>query len=319
VAVKSFLRVEGLDQRNIDRVAQLWEQRLKLEQKLGLHTGNEKDFHSRRAQYSAALVTMALKCTGLYNWGRRNALHPVRKDHGFSFPGLPPALDGLTLLHLSDFHFSDSDPEFTEAAAALVRGEETDLCVLTGDYRYGYYGPQEGIKAHLQRVLSGIHARYGVFAVLGNHDLSTVVPLFRELGVQLLVNDGRLLNVRDEKIWIGGVDDPHKFRADSLEDAMAGAPDDAFKLLLAHSPEIIPEAADLGVDLYLCGHTHGGQVRLPYFGAIYANARCESKYAGGVWRYGAMHGYTTWGMGVTDLPVRYFCPAEALHITLRRG
>lgn len=168
-------------------------------------------------------------------------------------------------------------------------------------------------------ILSGIRTRYGTYGILGNHDLSDIVPGLTSIGVRMLINRGEAVFHHGAPLWIGGVDDPHRFRSDSLEDALHGAPPGTFILLLAHSPELIAEAAGAGVGLYLCGHTHGGQVRFPLLGMIHINARCERRYAAGRWTYGAMQGYTTSGLGVTDVPVRFLCKPEAVMITLRRG
>ncbi len=302
-----------------ERAEALWRKRVDMEHRWNLREGDEGDFHDLRSEIRATLATFVLKLFRLYERGRRNALTPGLTQLTFRYPNLPESLDGLSILHLSDFHFSINDTMFTEAIAKLVKGMDVDLCLMTGDYRYGHFGPQDKVQEHMHRVLSGFEARYGVFGVLGNHDLSEVVPQLRDLGVRVLLNEGVLLPVGNARVWIGGVDDPHKFRCDSLEDALAEAPLDAFKILLIHSPERVPEAVRYGVDLYLCGHTHGGQVCLPVIGMVYPNARCAPQYVKGVWKAGPMQGFTTRGLGTTDLPIRYHCPPEAALITLRRG
>ncbi len=197
---------------------------------------------------------------------------------------------------------------------------ETDFCVLTGDYRYGHFGPQHGVAAKLAPVLKGIRARHGFFGVLGNHDLSEIAAGLESVGVTVLLNAGLMAGGRERPLWIGGVDDPHKFRAASVADAFADAPEHGvFRLLLAHTPEVISDARKAGVDLYLCGHTHGGQVRFPVIGALEMNARCPAQFKRGRWACGAMQGYTSDGLGTTDLPVRFNCPPEAVLIELRRG
>jgi uncharacterized protein len=96
---------------------------------------------------------------------------------------------------------------------------------------------------------------------------------------------------------------------------MKGLRADEVKLLLVHSPEIIPEAARAGVDYYLCGHTHGGQMCLPGSVPLLTNASCARKYVGGVWQHENMAGYTSRGTGSSCLPVRFCCPPE---ITVHR-
>jgi predicted MPP superfamily phosphohydrolase len=172
----------------------------------------------------------------------------------------------------------------------------------------------------MPRILQAIHARHGVYGVLGNHDLGNMVAPLTELGVEMLVNRGVRKDIRGDKLWLAGVDDPQGFRCDSLEWALDGAARDEFTLLVAHGPALARPAADTGVDLYLCGHTHGGQVCLPLWGPLLTNAPGSPRaHVAGRWRVGRMHGCTTRGLGTTDLPVRFLCPPEAGIITLRRG
>jgi len=301
------------------RRAALWRRRLEREAELGLRHGAETDFHSLRAKWTAMAAVGLLKAVRFYARGRHNACSPRLTDLTFAYPNLPPDLDGFRILQLSDFHFRSKDHKFTRAVCDLLRGVEADCCVLTGDYAFGYYGPQDFVLPHLKQVLEVVRAPRGIFAILGNHDISDLVPGLRALGITVLINEGLSLRIGKADLWMAGVDDPHKFRADSLALALDGAPPDAFKVLLAHTPECISEAATHGADLYLCGHTHGGQIRLPIVGAVLLNARCPRRHAMGRWRNGAMQGYTTVGMGSTDIPVRYLCPPEAARITLRRA
>jgi uncharacterized protein len=99
---------------------------------------------------------------------------------------------------------------------------------------------------------------------------------------------------------------------------MAGIPADTFKVLLAHTPDLYKNAADSGIQLYLCGHTHGGQIRLPKLGAVRSNARCPRAYAYRDWNYNGMHGYTSGGIGSSSIPVRFNCPPEIVIFTLSK-
>ena len=92
-----------------------------------------------------------------------------------------------------------------------------------------------------------------------------------------------------------------------------------FRILLQHSPELLDEAAAEGVSLYLTGHTHGGQICLPGGVPIMTNVKSPRRYARGLWKHGAMTGYTTMGVGVSVMPVRFFSKGEVAVITLRRG
>ena len=143
------------------------------------------------------------------------------------------------------------------------------------------------------------------------------------MGVNMLINDATELRSGGSGLWIAGVDDPHYYGCDDIGAALSGVPKDSFKVLLAHTPEMYEEADAAGIQLYLCGHTHGGQIRLPKpfrgsWAAPFRNAACPPEYAYGRWDHGATQGYTTAGVGASLLPVRYNCPPEIVVIELRR-
>ena len=251
--------------------------------------------------------------------GERNALAHVIREIVFVFPNLPRAFDGFRALHLSDIH-ADCLSGFADALSSRLKGLSADLCVLTGDYRFATYGPSENACRFMETILSNVESRLGVVGILGNHDFAEMGSRLEEMGVRMLVNRSLEIEDRGESIWIAGVDDPHYYGCDDLPAALAGVPESAFKILLAHSPEICREAAASGVDLYLCGHTHGGQIRLPVIGAFMLNANCPRGLArGGEWRYEGMPGYTSAGAGSSCAPVRFNCPPEIAVIELRRG
>lgn len=276
----------------------------------GLHIENFVPLHR--------LVDFGLRLTGLRGRGERNVLRSVVRRSVFAFADLPPAFDGLTLLHLSDIH-ADALAGLPEAIVERLTELEADLCVLTGDYRYQTYGPCDNVYPGMERILSAVNARLGVFGILGNHDFTEQTERLEAMGVRMLVNDARAIREGEDALWIVGVDDPHYYGCDDLDGALDEVPEDGFKILLAHSPELYGEAAAAGIALYLCGHTHAGQVRLPFLGAPTLNANCPRAYArGGAWRHKGMTGYTHAGTGASCVPVRFNCPAEIALIELRR-
>lgn len=297
--------------------ARLWQRRLEREKKLCLHEGDERAFKSFHMQLASICVTDLLKFSGLYAQGRENAVSPVLRRLDWCPPRLPAALDGLTILHLSDPHFSRFDRRLTEGAARCVDGVAADYVFITGDYRFGHFGPVEHVPHHLREVLHGVTAREGIYATLGNHDLGTTALDLRALDIDVLVNEGRRLAPRGVPLWLGGTDDAHGFRSASLNAALDGRAPGEFTVLLTHTPELALAAARAEVDLYLCGHTHGGQICLPGGIPLKLNARAPLRFARGPWRERGMLGLTTNGLGTTDIPLRYNCPAECHLITLR--
>ena len=268
-----------------------------------------------REHIMAVALRAALKGTGIYQRGLRNALEPIVREVQFKVEGVPASFDGFRILHLADLHIDGMDG-LAEIVAERVAGLEADLCVMTGDYRFSVHGPSHQVYPRLRTILPGIQTRHGVLAILGNHDDSEIAVELEKLGVRMLINEAVEITRGGAGLWIIGIDDPHRYECDDLEGALEPVPRDAFKLLLAHSPELFNEAAEAGVHLYLCGHTHAGQLCLPGGAALLMNADCPRPYTRGRWRHGEMHGYTSAGVGCSLLPVRYNCPPEITIIEL---
>jgi predicted MPP superfamily phosphohydrolase len=261
-------------------------------------------------------IRAGLAALGLSGRARRNALSPVLRRVVLRLDRLPPAFDGFRMLHLSDPHI-DGLAGLDAAVSDLIDGLWVDLSVWTGDYRFASHGASPGVYPRLARVLDHVRSELGTVAVLGNHDYFEMVDGFSSLGVTTLVNQAVRIERGGDAIEVLGVDDPHYFGADDLDAAASGASDGAFKVLLVHSPELYREAAEAGVDLYLCGHTHAGQIRVPLIGAPVVNAKCPRRLTRGVWRHRGMTGFTSAGLGASGVPARLGCPPEAALIELR--
>lgn len=273
--------------------------------------------HPENLPSLGGLLSLGLKALGLKRRGVANALSPRLLVRELAVNGLPSAFDGLRLLFMSDLHI-DGLAGLTEAVLALIGGLEYDLCLLGGDYRFLTRGPLRASRRQMARLLAGLTPGLATVGILGNHDFAEEADWLRGRGVIMLVNQALRLERGGGELWLAGVDDPHYYGADDLAGALADAPPGACKVLLAHSPELYAEAAAAGVGLYLCGHTHAGQIRLPGLGAPVVNANCARRYCAGLWSHGAMIGYTSPGLGATMVPVRYHCPPEAALFTLRR-
>jgi uncharacterized protein len=269
-----------------------------------------------RDQIAAPLLRAALQITGIYARGIRNALDPIVRHVRFEFDDLPDGFEGFRILHLADIHIGGVDG-LAEVVAERLRGLDADLCVMTGDYRFETTGPCDEVYRGLRTILSSVRAHQGVVAILGNHDESEMAVELENLGVRMLINEAVEITGRGIPLWLVGVDDPH-LGCDDLEAALHSVPKDGFKILLAHSPEIFDEAAAAKIRLYLCGHTHAGQIRLPGIGGLLTNADCPKSYTHGEWHHGSMRGYTSAGVGCSLLPVRYNCPPEIAVIELAK-
>jgi hypothetical protein len=263
------------------------------------------------------LLTAGLSLVGLYRKGKRNALAVGLRHVRLDFQNLPAAFDGFRLMQMSDFHI-DGVAGLAEALAAFLPQIPCDACVLTGDYRFDDRGSCQEVYPRMQKVISAVRSRHGIFGILGNHDPAEMALRLQSMGVHMLVNDAAEIRQGDQAIWLLGVDDNFDYGCHDLERALSGVPRDAFRILLAHAPELFESANELGIHLNLSGHTHAGQLRLPLIGALKQNARCPSDYAWGKWQHGNLQGYTSAGVGCSTLPIRYNCPPEVVILELRR-
>ena len=268
-------------------------------------------FHYENLPPFIRLVEFLLTISGLKKVGQRNALHFVVRENHVSFPGLPVSFEGLRILQLTDLHL-DGYPGLGGLIASAVSGLDFDLCVLTGDFRFSDTGLYRHLTAELNALVPALHCRLGVFGILGNHDFIEMAPLIEAAGVRLLINESVALDANGGKMWLTGLDDAHFYGLHDFDKALKDVPADAARILLVHSPEVIPEAAARGFGLYLSGHTHAGQMCLPGGRALLLNAHCERKYTAGAWSFDGMRGYTSAGVGSSGIFARFFCPPEVV-------
>jgi uncharacterized protein len=268
-----------------------------------------------------AALRLGLKLTGLWRRGIANALDVRLRTLRLGLPGLPEAFEGYRVLHLADPHF-DAAPDLPAAILDSIAGLEVDLCVCTGDFRATDHGPfaEAGILEPLATLRRTVRAADGFLATLGNHDCADMVPELDRLGYDVLLNQSRRVRRGGAEILVTGVDDVHRFYTPAAAAALGALEPTSFGLVLVHSPEFAHEAADAGYDLYLCGHSHGGQVCLPGGRAVVTHvARRQRHLASGLWRHRAMTGYTSPGAGLSSLPVRFNCPPEVTLFVLGRS
>lgn len=246
-----------------------------------------------------------------------------------------PKLHGptpLRLLHISDLHIE----RLTARERHLLRLVEElapDVIVLTGDYLTlsSIHGAVEQAEAHdlLNHLCEIAGPRRPVYAISGSPpvDHPDIVPhIFEDLPITWLLDTVEELNLNGHAIQLAGLRCTAERRRDvpRLRRLWDGRPTSAsaeapFTLLLYHSPDLMPEAAELGVDLYLCGHTHGGQIRLPGFGAIFTSSELGKRYEMGRYEEGKTTLYVSRGLGMEGLGApraRFLAPPEIILWTL---
>jgi len=231
---------------------------------------------------------------------------------------LPEAFSGLRVVQISDIHHGLFLPqEWLAEAVQQTNRLHADIVVLTGDFvTYSRANIEPAAE-----ILGRLRARYGVLAVLGNHDFrvgaDAVTIALRRRRIKVLRNQHITIQFGGASLYVAGVDD-YGYGAD-VRRAVRGIPRDAATVLLAHNPRIISLASRHGVSLVLSGHTHGGQVNLPLLGTVYGRSPERLRYKIGWDRLGTTQIYVSRGIGTIVLPWRLRCPAEITHLELLPG
>lgn len=235
-------------------------------------------------------------------------------------PGLPEEFDGLRMAHFSDLHLGPFlGVRETRRVVDRVNRLQADVVVFTGDFVSSL---EHGEADWVVEAFAPLRAPMGVYAALGNHDhwtdAETVAEAARSAGVTVMRNQGLPLERGRGRLWLAGVDDVWEGQQD-LGAALADVPRGTPVVLLAHEPDYADEVAlDGRVAVQLSGHSHGGQVRLPYFGAPILPF-WGRKYPYGLKRVMSMWVYTNRGIGMVPPPVRFNCRPEVTLFTFSIG
>ncbi|CAN5537701.1 metallophosphoesterase [soil metagenome] len=236
-----------------------------------------------------------------------------------TLPRLGWEFDGYRVVQIGDIHLEDwTKPRRLNRMVDLVNAQEPDLISVTGDFLS--YSADPGVPRRLVEALRRLRARDGVAAVMGNHDYLTDPDLvwrcLREAGVPELRNDVRTLMRGDEALHFAGVDDVMEGES-RLDLVLRKLPEDGAAVLLAHEPDFADVSSATGrFDLQLSGHSHGGQVRLPFYGPVFLPPYAQ-RYTSGLYEVGEMIQYTNRGLGFVDARLRFLCRPEITVLTLR--
>jgi len=249
-------------------------------------------------------------------WVERRWVRIRRMD--VAIAGLPSEFDGYRIAQLSDLHVGSFDPKSRALEwVALSNSLEPDLVAVTGDL----VTSGRGFYRDVAEALAGLRGKDGVFVSMGNHDQSNndeLTRLVAELGPTVLRNSCRVIRRADAILNVAGLDGriataPEVVHA--LEGCVPGAP----IVLLAHYPWVFKAASAAGVDLILTGHTHGGQLGVPFLGQRLNLARLTGQRSRGLVHSGKTAMYVNAGLGTTGPPMRLAVPPEIALITLRRA
>jgi uncharacterized protein len=246
---------------------------------------------------------------------RRRVFHVREVD--LNVPDLPRALDGLRIAHLSDLHIGTTTPRtWGERWARAANARGADIAVVTGDLATSGTEFYDDI-AHVLGVLT---AKLGVFVSMGNHDYfgdgEPLIAKIRAAGPKVLRNEGVLIERDGGKLWLCAIDDTWTKR-DDIDRALAGRPQGVPAVLLAHDPERFRAAAKKDVELTLSGHTHGGQIAVPFLGRHLSLSHLTHHFHVGVYTKGRSTLYVHPGLGTTGPPMRLGVAPAVVILTLR--
>jgi uncharacterized protein len=281
--------------------------------------------------------TAALVATGYVT--SASSLSAMRSDESrvetvkIRIPGLAPELRGTTIALISDIHSSVYMPrDQMEIYKKTVNDLKADLIIVDGDF----------VNSKLREVypfaeaFSGLSAPLGVFGVTGNHDyypkdIEAVAREVEQAGIKLLRNENIAVEKNGTKLHLLGMDDIHIYEVNGyladgrtesgrVDNMMKGVPSDGTSIFLCHKPYPFEEYSQLGIDLMLSGHTHGGQVVLAQLDNINLSfASLASRYVSGLYKARSnprAQMYVTRGVGTVGIPLRVNCPPEVTHIVL---
>lgn len=244
--------------------------------------------------------------------------------HDFPNPLLPKEFNGFKIVQFSDTHLGfQYNLEQFQKLIKKINGLEPDMIVFTGDLMDN---PNEFKEIQqIIQALSKLRAPFGKFAVYGNHDhggygSDIYRKIVQEAGITLLVNEARTVTLLNgSSIHIAGVDDS-MLGHPNIESALSGLPENSYTILLSHAPDFASVASNYNIQLQLSGHSHGGQIQIPFWGPVVTPPHGE-KYPEGFYQLGDNQGLTLYvnrGLGTTRLPFRFLSKPELTLFTLTR-
>jgi predicted MPP superfamily phosphohydrolase len=272
------------------------------------------------------LIGSGVTAAGLALYSGEIARHNLDIIHRpISINNLPGPFHGYRIVQLSDIHLDEfTEPFFLEHIVHRVNALSPDLVLLTGDFitRGSLTFIASTHAAHrCAEILSTLTSPLR-YAILGNHDVSVSAPLVIQAltgkGTPVLVNQHVPIERSGSRIWLCGAEDPGTSHPD-LDLTIPAKPDGPV-ILMAHEPdyadEVVKHPRGPLVDLMLSGHSHGGQIRLPFTRPLILPPMGE-KYVEGHFRFNQMQLYVNRGIGTVGLPFRFNCPPEITVITLQ--
>ncbi|MGC4031284.1 MAG: metallophosphoesterase [Tepidisphaeraceae bacterium] len=241
----------------------------------------------------------------------------IFSPYTLAIPNLPAALAGLRILHLTDLHITDDWMPAFDQLLARVAENPPDLILVTGDFVDTKHDARPAVP-NVLRLMNGLKSRLGVYGILGNHDGDVLPALVGDWPVRILNNETVTLKDGDTAIELVGLYgvEPNDFSRRALHD-IPTKPANTLRIVLSHFPHQVTLFGTGQVDLFLSGHTHGGQVCLPGGIPLITHDPLPRRFAKGVHRLADRWLVVGRGLGFSTYRVRTFCPAEVIELTLR--
>lgn len=247
----------------------------------------------------------------------------VINETTITLPNLPPAMDKLKIVAISDVHGGSSfmTESRIQKIVEMANQQQPDLIVLLGDFVSQQRANRDLLKMDSETIaknLKGLKAKHGVYAVLGNHDWwfngNKVQKDLEANGIRVLENDVALITVNNQIFWLWGIPD---FWTRFMDFGPAFKKMDKLAPIIAitHNPDVFPILPDR-VSFMIAGHTHGGQVSIPFIGSPIVPSRYGQRYVKGHIVENNKHLFVTTGVGTSGLPVRFRVPPEIVVLTL---
>lgn len=230
---------------------------------------------------------------------------------------LAPALNGLRVIHISDLHLKPRwGRGYTELLDRL-RADPPDLILITGDFIDNKSDHRPTLPI-LERLIGHLTARHGIYAILGNHDPEVVRPYIAAMGVRFVTHRRMIVSAGKGEVEFIGLPGLSRHELDmdfirALPPRAPGIP----RIILSHYPDLFCSVRGSDPDLYLAGHTHGGQICLPNGTPVVTHDVMPRRFCKGIHRIGKTWYAVSSGFGFTSLPLRMFCPTEVVEFVFR--
>jgi predicted MPP superfamily phosphohydrolase len=235
-----------------------------------------------------------------------------------TLPQLPAELHGTRIVHLSDLHLRKRWPaELGELIERINADPPADLVLFTGDFVDSKKDHRPALPL-VERLVKSLRPRSGVWAIVGNHDGDLLPPRLIAMGVRVLMNERAEVIVRGQPVELIGLAGADRIDFDerfvhTVPPKRPGVP----RIVLCHYPDLIRAARPMAPDLYLAGHTHGGQICLPNQRALLSHDSLPKRLCKGAHDVEGTCLVVSRGFGFTTIPLRIFCPAEVVEIELK--